>query len=452
MFHAAAEDYCKRTGMEFHRVEAGAKDLSEFEQASLQAFREDPKLDSRVQNSQGKDGIPRMYVLAPARLQEECNTCHGAYGLDLFKDRKIGDLVAAFGVSISKAELHRNERNTRLTGLGIGIGVLVLVSGVITFYVRRVILRPLGALAGSIIRLSGGDLTVRAEVQSHDELGMLADSFNTMAGELHEALRTVEQASELVASGSLELATSAEQMTLTVDETAQVGEALQGAGRSVLEALQRLMVNVEHLSEHTQRTSEEASIVVRDTVQGSLAGQSAHNGMEEIKEATGHIDQAVRVIQEIARQTNLLSLNAAIEAAKAGTQGKGFAVVAEEVRKLADRSGQAAREIEEIILRTRAAVASGVASVGTTLAHLEDVKERISDVSKRIQDMENLSRAQAQTGTEVRRLMSQTSERLDQNAAATHELDATVHEVNRTADELARVAEKLKGLVDRFQL
>jgi len=454
MLHSSAEEYCKSLGMEFHRIGSGSGSgaQAEFERSAYKAFGENPKLESRVEHFVDEKGDPRLYVLAPARLKEECNTCHGGYGLELFKDRKIGDLVAAFGVSVSKAELEKEQRIAQWAGIGVGVGILVVISLIVTFYVRRIILQPLAALSGTIIQMAGGDLTVRAEVQSEDEIGRLGESFNAMAGELNQAILTVERASEQVASGSMQLAASAEQMARTVEEGAKVGEALQGAGREVLVSLQHLMGNVGNLTEHTTRTSEAAAVAVRDTEQGSQAGQSATRGMTEIQQATARIDQAVRVIQEIARQTNLLSLNAAIEAAKAGAQGKGFAVVAEEVRKLAERSGKAAREIEEIILRTQEAVAAGVGSVGTTLEHLEDVRQRISEVSQRIQDMEILSREQAKTGTEVRRLMDQTSARLDQNATATHELEATVHEVTRTAEDLTRVSEGLKELVNRFKL
>ncbi len=452
MFHSAAEDYCRSVGMEFHRLGVGSKAMSDFETSAFQAFREDPRLESRVQHSVDKDGVPRLYVVSPARLKEECNTCHAGSGLELFQDRKIGDLVAAFGVSVSKAELEKSERAMRLAGIGVGFGVLAVIGLVVTFFVRRIILRPLAVLSGSILQMAGGDLTVRAELRSADEIGRLGQAFNAMVAELNEALLTVEKAAEQVASGSMELAAGAEQMAKTVEEDAKVGQALQGAGREVIASLQRLMANAEHLTEHTRRTGEETAVVVRDTDQGSQAGQSASRGMEEIQQATARIEQAVRVIQEIARQTNLLSLNAAIEAAKAGVQGKGFAVVAEEVRKLAERSGKAAREIDEIILRTQEAVTAGVGSVGTTLEHLEDVRQRISTVSRRILEMDALSREQAQTGTEVGRLMDQTNGRLDQNAAATHELEATVHEVTRTAANLTRVAEGLNALVKRFKL
>jgi len=454
MLHSSAEEYCKTHGMEFHRVGSGTGSgaQTDFERGAFKAFGEDSRLESRVDHFVGTDGVSRLYVLAPARLKDECNTCHGGYGLELFKDRKVGDLVAAFGVSISKAELEKSERTTQLAGVGVGLGVLVAIGLIITYFVRRIILRPLAALSGSIVQMAGGDLTVRAEIQSEDEIGRLGQSFNAMVAELNQAILTVEKAAERVASGSMELASGAEEMAKTVEEGAKVGEALQGAGREVLVSLQRLMANAENLTEHTHRTGDETAVVVRDTDLGSQAGQSATRGMEEIQQATARIEQAVRVIQEIARQTNLLSLNAAIEAAKAGAQGKGFAVVAEEVRKLAERSGKAAREIDEIILRTQEAVSAGVGSVGTTLEHLEDVRQRISKVSQRILDMDALSREQAKTGTEVRRLMDQTNGRLDQNAAATHELEATVHEVTRTAADLTRVAEGLKELVNRFKL
>jgi methyl-accepting chemotaxis protein len=158
------------------------------------------------------------------------------------------------------------------------------------------------------------------------------------------------------------------------------------------------------------------------------------------------------VIQGLARQTNLLSLNAAIEAAKAGAQGKGFAVVAEEVRILAERSGQSAKEIEVTINDMKEAVSEGATSVDVTLHHLEAIRDRISQVSGSIHEIGSLSQGQARTSQDVGRLMNQTATRLDQNATATHQLAATVQEVARTSEDLSRVAETLKETVQRFKL
>jgi methyl-accepting chemotaxis protein len=456
MIHSAAADYCQSRNMEFHRVLPDSVDgsgpVAEFERTSVTAFQQDPAIPSRSFRYREPDGTPKLYVLAPAQLREECARCHAANGMDAFKDRKIGDMVAAFGVSISTADLQRRVANMRLLAALIGLAVLGVIGGIVAFFVRRSILRPLAALSGSICQMAGGDLTVRAPIQSRDEIGQLAETFNAMVGQLNQALQNVETASARVASGSMELAASAEQMAQTVGETAQVGEGLRSAGRKVQEDLRGLDANVAAMAEHSKRTGAESERAVQDTDQGTEAGRGTAREMAEIQQATARIAQVVEAIQGIARQTNLLSLNAGIEAAKAGNQGKGFAVVAEEVRKLAERCAAAARDIEGIIGHTAAAVAGGVASVGVAQEHLEAIRTRIAEVSSRIMEIGGLSLEQARTSAEVGRMMDQTAARLDQNATATQELSATVQQITSTADDLARVAEGLKDIVKGFKL
>ncbi|MDR3669359.1 MAG: methyl-accepting chemotaxis protein [Holophaga sp.] len=456
MIHSAAEDYCKSQNMAFHRAlpgqVTGSGPAADFERTALLAFEKDPSLPILSTQYRGADGNSQMYVMAPAKLQEECTQCHAASGMDAFKGRKNGDLVGAFGVSISTAQLHKTVANMRLLATLAGLAVLVIIGLIVTFFMRRNILLPLTALSKSMTQMAHGNLTVHAPIQRQDEIGQLADTFNQMVDELNQALQNVEQASVRVASGSTELAASAEEMSRTVEETARVGEGLQEAGRKVQEDLKGLEANVAAMGDHTQRTGAESEKAVRDAQGGTEAGKGTERAMQEIRDATDRIVQAVQVIQEIANQTNLLSLNAAIEAAKAGEHGKGFSVVAEEVRKLAERSAQAAREIEQIILQTQAAVAGGVASVGETRGNLEAIGKRISEVAGHIQEIGALSREQAKTSEAVGGMMGQTASRLDQNAAATQELASTVQEITHTAEDLSKVAEGLKDIVKGFTL
>jgi HAMP domain-containing protein len=215
MIHSSAEEYCKSRSMAFHRAlpgqVAGSGPAADFERTSLRAFENDPSLPFLATQYKDADGAPRMYVLAPAKLQDECGSCHAASGVDSFKGRKNGDLVGAFGVSISTAELQGNLVRTGFQSVLIGLAVLVVVGLMVAYFVRRNILRPLADLATYITHMAQGDLTVHAPVHSQDEIGQLAGTFNQMVGELNQALHKVEQASMRVASGSVQLAASAEE-------------------------------------------------------------------------------------------------------------------------------------------------------------------------------------------------------------------------------------------------
>ncbi|BDU78616.1 methyl-accepting chemotaxis protein [Mesoterricola sediminis] len=455
MFHQSAEQYCAARGMTYHRVDPSRLSqgpTGQVERAALDAFHGNPALDAFSGEYRGEKGEEFKYVLAPARLKEECVLCHTAVGLDTYKDRKLGDMVGLFGVSVSTEELQRGVRRTRLVATGAGLALLAVVSLLVTTSVKRHVLRPLGGLSESFGRMAQGDLRARAEVASRDEIGQLAGSFNAMAEQLSGALQQVRQASQEVASGSVQLAASAEEMSRTVAEVAGTSLDLKASGRGVQEALRRLDANVERMAGESRHTGAEADAAVADTDKGAQEGRGTSEGMRAIQDATTRIVSAVQAIQGIARQTNLLSLNAAIEAAKAGAAGKGFAVVAEEVRKLAERSAQSAREIEGIIRVTEDAVASGDTSVRTTLAHLEAIRRRISEIATRIQGIGGLSQEQAGTSQAVGRLMDATTLQLDQNAAAAQQMATAVKEVARTAEDLSQVAEGLKTVVGRFRL
>ena len=456
MVHSAAEEFCGSRGMVFHRVKDGSWSAGtacmNFEQAAYAAFNADPAVTARTGRFTDADGVPQLYVLTPARLKESCITCHDAFGMGTFKGRPAGDLVAAFGVSAATIGLHQDERTIRWAGLGIGLAMLGLIGLIVTYFVRRTILAPLATLSSSFARLAGGDLTLRIPVRTQDELGQLAQAFNAMVGQLNGAISRVDLSSTQVASGSAELAASAEEMARNVHDSASLSVQLSQSGRQVQEALQRLEGNTGAMTQETRATDLETAKAVKDTLRGAESGQVTAKGMQEIQAATSAIVAAVGVIQEIARQTNLLSLNAGIEAAKAGAQGKGFAVVAEEVRKLAERSAKSALEIEEIIRRTQEAVAAGTLSVGSTLQGLEAIRARITAVSGSIRHIGELSEDQAGTSAEVSKLLDLTNASLERNATASQEFAGMVQEIARTAEELSRVSEAMKSVVATFKL
>ncbi|MBP1627863.1 MAG: hypothetical protein H6Q00_2338 [Holophagaceae bacterium] len=332
------------------------------------------------------------------------------------------------------------------------LGTLVILSFLLFLGVRifvRRITRPLGELVEG---LRNSDLSRTIRIESEDEIGLAAQAFNGYNANLRDQILEVSGFADRVASGSTELSASAVEMGRAMEDIAKVSEQLRSAGTRVAQSMRELSENASLVARHSKDGQQESREAVAETDSSAEAGRGAVRSMAEIQGVTDRIVQTVRVIQEIARQTNLLSLNAAIEAAKAGVHGKGFAVVAEEVRKLADRSRGAAKDVEELIEVTRTVVHGGAESVQVTIQSLDSIRGRIQVVADRIDQIGVFTQAQAETSTDVNQMMAETGSGLAQNATATHELSATVQEIVRTSEDLSRVAEGLRGMVSHFRL
>ena len=272
----------------------------------------------------------------------------------------------------------------------------------------------------------------------------------TTTGKLRQSLRTFGDQSHQVASGSTELSATAEQLSATTQELDRGIESQRERTDAMAAAMQQLTASIEAVSRNAELSREVSQQAAERAVQGTQVGTGTTRAMGEVRESTSRMVQAIGVIREIARQTNLLSLNAAIEAAKAGALGKGFAVVAEEVRKLAERSRSSAHEIEQLIGTSLAAVEEGSRSVEAVVAQLEAIREQATRAAGTVQQIAEASLEQARTADEVARSVTAVAAENAHTAAASSEIATTSREVARTANELAMVSEALKAEAARF--
>jgi methyl-accepting chemotaxis protein len=332
------------------------------------------------------------------------------------------------------------------------MGGLLLLSVLLAFAARQFTRRLLKPLKDLVEGLRTSDLTREIAVTSQDEIGEAAQAFNAYNATLREQIAQVSDSSTRVASGSTELAASAEQMSKSVEEVSEVSEQLRQAGVQVGDAMKGLTTSAAQVASSSRESEQASQNAVTEVERSYQTGDRAVKGMQAIEEVTTRMVAAISVIQEIANQTNLLSLNAAIEAAKAGEQGKGFAVVAEEVRKLAERSHSSAGEIQAMIQQTRAAVTQGVDLVRETTGSLDGVRRDIQAMATRMVQIRTLAQTQEETSGQVRERMDETAQRLARNAAATQQLSATVREISHTSEELAQVADGLGRVVVQFQV
>jgi methyl-accepting chemotaxis protein len=300
-------------------------------------------------------------------------------------------------------------------------------------------------------RMVDGDLSRGVKVTSSDELGQMARDFNKLLQRFQELFVELREASYQVASGATELSATASEVGQASEEIARFAEGQRQASEGTSAAMTEFAASIQEVSVNIRASNARTDTMVKATDEGVRQGEATVRAMKDIQEANQQMVKAVAVIQDIARQTNLLSLNAAIEAAKAGAHGKGFAVVAEEVRKLAERSAEAAKQIGDLISHTEEAMKEGIRTVEGTEQTIHTIQDNIKAVASASKEIAMATEEQSRTSDEVAKQVESTAQATERSAAASTELSHTVAEVNRTAEHLAKISENLASAIAKYR-
>jgi len=311
-------------------------------------------------------------------------------------------------------QLLSQSSNVMIAGL-----LLALVLGIIlAITITRAITKPLNQGVAFAQEVANGNLEAEVDVHRKDEIGHLADSLRNMVSKLRGVVREIRAGADNIASASEQMSSNSQEMSQGSSEQASSAE-------EVSSSMEEMKSNIQQNTDNAQQTEKISNNAAESIKKGNEAAQSSVESMKEIADK-------ISIINDIAFQTNILALNAAVEAARAGEHGKGFAVVASEVRKLAERSGEAAREIDE---KSK----SGVEISEEAGKQLSEIVPEVEKTSQLVQEITAASNEMNSGADQVNNAIQQLNQVTQQNASSSEELASNAEELSSQADQLKQV-------------
>jgi len=347
-----------------------------------------------------------------------------------------------------------------------GMAILIILFGLISLLLARSILKPMACLTAALDTIRAGDFSQRLELARRDEFAGLESGFNRMADEFSALVGQAQKTALNVSHAAEQISANTREQQANANETAAATTEIGATSREIVATSRTLARTLEAVSQSAGSTAQIAALGQESLEKMALGMQAVmqaagtvNTKLNILNEKAGSINMVVTTIARVAGQTNLLSLNAAIEAEKAGEYGRGFSVVAAEIRRLADQSALASADIENIVREIQSSVTSGVMSmdrfseeVRRAIQDVQDTSTQLSVVTRQVQDLSPQFRAVHEGMQRQAEGAGQISEALVQLSESTRHAVDSLLQSGPAVDDLARIANGLRSGVSRFRV
>ncbi|RAR33275.1 methyl-accepting chemotaxis protein [Pseudomonas sp. MDMC224] len=390
----------------------------------------------------------------------------------VFPDWEKGESLLSELIEMNRSQAdaaaHEIRSAVRIMEAGLLIAILlaILVSAVCGWLLMNAITTPVNRIVSTLKSLESGDLSVKLDLHRRDEFNAIELGFNSMVGELKNLVGNAQRSAVQMTTSVTEIAATSRQQQATATETAATTTEIGATSREIAATSRDLVRTMGEVSDNAEQTSilagtGQLGLARMEEIMHQVMGAAdvVNGKLSILNEKAGNITQVVTTIVKVADQTNLLSLNAAIEAEKAGEYGKGFAVVAVEVRRLADQTAVATYDIEQMVREIQSAVSAGVMGmdkfseeVRRGIGEMAQMGDQLSQIIQQVQalapriQMVNEGMQAQSTGAE------QINQALVQLGEASSQTVDSLRQAGAAIDELNQVANNLRVGVSRFKV